>query len=116
MKLQIIIPAQETYTRHIELHSEVTIIGEVTGFWKYTYNDESYAVRWGINPSGLLFSSFGLSFSSIVLEKTPFKDEFQLDAEYQYTDPDDKLLTKRSVVFNVASVTEVHDFPSIASY
>lgn len=115
MILQITVPAQETDLDDIEVENEMVIVGEVTRFYGYTKDDNSHAIRWGINPNGLHFSSFPGNFIGLVLEKYPHRGQFRLDAEYEYTDPDDGELVKENVVFKVTSVEEVGDFPSVSS-
>ncbi len=113
MKLQIIVPKQKTLLEDVEIERKVVIVGEVTGFWAETEDEKNFFVlKWGLNPNGLTFSTFPDVFTSIVLSKYPHNSEFRLIAEYEYTDPDDGELTKEEVVFKVASVEEVSDFPS----
>lgn len=115
MKLRIVLPEQETLLEDIEIERKVVIIGEVTGFWGETEDEEKFLVtKWGLNPNGLTFSTFPDNFTNLALSKYPHSGEFRLTAEYEYTDPDDGELIKEEVVFKVTLVEEVSDFPSIS--
>lgn len=113
MKLQIIVPKQKTRVENIEVEGKVVVVSNVIGFWRYTESNENLTLYWGLNPNGLNFSTFG-EFTSITLVKSPNRSVvFRLVAEYEYIDPDDGESIKEEVVFKVASVEEVSDFPSV---
>lgn len=113
MKLQVTVPKSDT--DDIEVEAEIVIVAEVTGFWGYTEDDRSLPLHWGLNPNGLMFSTFPDNFISLYLSKYPHSGEYRLTAEYEYREMDDGEAFKEAVVFKVTSVEEVRDFPLISS-